>query len=164
MTTGVCMMALGGGSLAMGIWSMNIVGYLGSSREIPPGAFAAMIHRGDNSALTGLPWIIGMGALLGMIVVAVGLIRARAVPLWEPIVLIIAPFLVFFSSGGVVAGILTLPMVVVLIALATEVIRAQRAPAAAAPSSIDLTEGEMPAPRAGSESLSNGGRPRTTLS
>lgn len=163
MTTGACMMALGGGSLAVGIWSYTVVGYLGSDRAIPRDAFVALIHQGDNSPVTGLSWIIGMGALVGMIVAAVGLIRARVVPLWEPIVLIVAPVLVFLSSGGVVAGILTLPMVVVLIALAVEVVRVERAPAAAS-TSIDLTEGEMPAPRAGMEALTNGTRSKTTLS
>lgn len=154
MTTGACMVAVGGGSMALGIWAYGVVGYVGTSSGVPRSALVALLDKGDNSPVVGLSWILGAGALLGMIVVAVGLIRARAVPLWEPILLIVAPILTFFGGGGVLGAFLGLPLVIALVALAGEVVRAERT--AAAPGHIDLTAVgdaglEMPSPRRISE-------------
>ncbi len=153
MSTGACMIALGGGAMSVGIYTYVSVGFIGTGKGFPRNAFETLLDRGQNSAITGLPFVLGAGALLGMIAAAVGLIRARAVPLWQPIVLIIAPVLTFASSGGVLGAVLTIPMLVVLWALAFEVVRSDARPAA--PRSIDVTDGaQMPAPRSGSERTS----------
>lgn len=161
MTTGACMMALGGGSMAIGIWTYTAVGYLGTENGIDRGAMVSLLHKGNNSPVTGLAWLIGTGALIGMILAAVGLIRARAVPLWQPILLIIGPVLLFTSNGGGVAALLTLPLAIALIALAFEVVRGMRTSAAAP--TIDLTVADMPTPRHGAEATADGARPTTTL-
>ncbi|HSP38329.1 MAG TPA: DUF4386 family protein [Frankiaceae bacterium] len=140
MTTGACMIALGGGSLAVALWSYTVVGFLGTESSVPRAGFVALLDRGNHSALFGLAWVIGTGALIGMIVAAVGLIRARAVPLWQPILLIIGPVLTFFGGQGVVGGLLTLVLLIALVALAYEAVRAVRTEARSMPDRIDLTD------------------------
>jgi hypothetical protein len=159
MTTGASMIAVGGGSLAVALWSYTAVGYLGTASGVPRDGVISMLDRGQNSALFAVPWILGVGALLGMIVAAVGLIRAGSVPLWEPILLIVAPIVTFFSTDGVLGAILAVPLAVVLIALAYEVLRmGGRSAAPASPDHIDLTDSaevrDMPTPRAGAEPTS----------
>jgi MFS family permease len=164
MTTGACMVALGGGSLALALWSFTIVGYIGTEPGVSRIGFVSLLDHGDNSALIGSAWILGVGALLGMIVAAVGLLRARAVPRWQPMLLIVGPFLTFFGGTGVVDGILSLVLDVALIALAAEAIRAARSPGRT--DMIDLTEAqaatagtaEMPMPRETTEQSRIGGR------
>jgi hypothetical protein len=173
MTTGASMVALGGGSLALALWSFTIVGYIGTESGVPHDGFVSLLDHGDNSALIGSAWILGMGALLGMIVAAVGLLRARAVPRWQPLLLILGPILTFFGGSGVVDGILSLVLDVALIALAAEAIRASRG--AGRPGTIDHTDTidltdspathpatagstDMPAPREAAERADGGRR------
>ncbi len=157
MTTGASMMALGGGSIAIALWSYTVVGFLGTESGVARDAAVAMFDHGDSSLLFGAAWVIGTGALLGMIIAAIGLIRARSVPLWEPVLLIIAPVVSFFGENGVLGAALSIPLAIALIALAYEVLRmvgrsrTVAEPAAAGGGSIDLTEAGMPAPRQGVE-------------
>jgi MFS family permease len=159
MTTGACMIALGGGSLAVALWSYTIVGYLGTDDGVPRDGLVALFDRGNDSALFAVAWLIGVGALIGMILAGIGLMRARAVPLWQPILLIVAPFLLFVGGeDGLLSAVLTLPLVVALGVLAYEAIRVSRSPAAGsavppAADRIDRTDAEpgMPAPREGVE-------------
>jgi hypothetical protein len=154
-TTGACMVAIGGGSLAVAVWSYTIVGYVGTEPGASRVGLVSLIDHANNSILVGAAWILGIGALFGFVVTAIGLIRARTVPLWEPILLIVAAVLTFVSGQGTLAAVLTLPMVVALIALAYEALTADsRAPAATAPGVIDLSDpaaadAGMPAQREG---------------
>jgi len=159
MTTGACMLAVGGGSLALALWSYTIVGFLGTEKGVARDSAVAIFDHGDDSLLIGAAWILGIGGLLGMIVAAIGLIRARSVPLWEPILLIVAPVITFFGDDGVVGALLAIPLLIALLVLSYEVLRmvnmsrmAGPAPTAA-DGTIDLTAGEagMPAPRQGVE-------------
>lgn len=166
MTTGVSMMALGGGCLALGIWAYGLIGFVGTGKGVPRDGLVALLDKGNHSPIVGLSWMLGIAALLGMIVIAVGLIRARAVPLWQPILLIVAPVLSFVSGAGVVGAICGLPLLIAFVALAGEVWRAERR-TDAAPAQIDLTDAEvaMPSPRADRESTDVSDRtPRSSLS
>jgi hypothetical protein len=157
MTTGACMIALGGGSLAVALWSYTVVGYVGTESGVPRVGLVALLDKGNNSVLVGLAWVVGTGALLGMLAAAVGLIRARTVPLWQPILLIIGPVLVFFDGQGAGAAALSLVLDVALIALAYEAVRASRPVARS--EAIDLTD--MPVQREMSEQAGSG-RPVST--
>jgi len=154
MTTGACMIALGGGSLAVAIWSYNTVGFLGTDAKVNRDGVVSLFDRANDSFVVGLPWIIGIGGLIGMIVAAVGLIRARTVPLWEPILLIIGPVVAFVGGDGILGAILSLPLVIALIALAYEslllVRQRARAESMTGAGTIDLTQATgsgMPAQR-----------------
>jgi len=160
MTTGACMVAVGGGSLALALWSYTLVGFLGTETGVARDSAVAIFDHGDSSLLFGAAWILGIGGLLGMIVAAIGLIRARSVPMWEPILLIIAPIATFFGDDGALGALLAVPMLIALFALSYEVLRmvsmsriaADAAPAAAG-GTIDLTAADpgMPAQRQGVE-------------
>ena len=51
MTTGACMVAVGGGSLAMALWSFTVVGFLGTEKGVARDAAVAIFDHGDNSLL-----------------------------------------------------------------------------------------------------------------
>lgn len=160
MTTGACMLAVGGGSLSIALWSYTVMGFLGTESGVSRDAAVVMFDHGGGSLLIGAAWILGIGGLLGLIVAAVGLIRARSVPLWEPILLILAPVLSFFGEDGVVGALLGVPLAIALLALSYEVLRMpQSSTAGAAPATqadrIDLTGtgSAMPAQRPGVEPL-----------
>jgi hypothetical protein len=135
MTTGAAMIALGGGCLAVALGSFGIVGYVGTEAGVPRDGLIAFVDHADNSALFGALWVIGVGSLIGMIVCAIGLLRARTVPRWEAILLIVAPPLAFFGNSGVLGAVLGLPLIVALVALAYEIVRSPM------PAEIDLTDG-----------------------
>ncbi|MGI5186369.1 hypothetical protein ACQEVZ_60045 [Dactylosporangium sp. CA-152071] len=70
---------------------------------------------------------------MGMLVLAVALIRTRAVPLWQSILLIVAAIAAFGAPGGGVAGAVGhAPLAFVLVAFAVRLWRGSGAEATAA--------------------------------
>jgi hypothetical protein len=103
-------LAIVGGSLAV-LGSLIAIGDVMSQfvswQMIAHGAdraqMAALLHRFDNSAGVGVVFNVGgLSVLVGVVMLTVGLIRARAAPVWAAIGLSVATVLniVTFSSAS----------------------------------------------------------------
>jgi hypothetical protein len=86
----------------------------------------------DTQLAAGLGWQLMPLMIIGVILIGVGFIRARTVPLWLSIVLIVGSVLVTFSgAGGVMTFLLLLPWCVGLAGVAVVLWRRAAAPASA---------------------------------
>ena len=109
--------ALGAGTLMLGL----VIGML-----TPAHADLALrvATIGQTSGIGGLPFQLAPGLVIGPILVAVGLYRARLAHRWPAILLAIGTLPLFVSpSGGVLAAALHLPVCVAIAGLGLELWR-----------------------------------------
>jgi hypothetical protein len=103
-------------AVALGGWALTY--YVATDPVLDPGAATVLL---DRYATDGHTFGFGQpGSLMisiGTIVVAIGLIRSRVVPLWLPILSFATVLGTFLPSWGVVSLITNLPSAVVAIAL-----------------------------------------------
>ncbi len=136
LTTGAAMVGIGGMAMAMGAWSYVTASFLLTAPGVSPETGRQVFDVAYDSAVIGIPWMIGMSALVGFLVVAAGLLRVRAIEAWKGALLVVAPFLVFLSPGdGPLAVLANLPLLAALALVANRVRRVEDAPAAPAPAS-----------------------------
>lgn len=91
-------------------------------------------HVGRHSTFGGVPFFVGMLFLIGMLVLAAGLLRARVVPRWQAILLIVGVVTVGASnSPNGVAAFVGLPILVTSGLLASALVRSVTVLATAAP-------------------------------
>ena len=109
--------ALGAGTLMLGV----VMGMLTPGHA----ALAVQVARvGNGSGLGSLPFILAPGIVIGPLLVAVGLYRARLARRWPAILLGLAVIPVYLSpSSGALGAALHLPLCVAIAALSLEVWR-----------------------------------------
>jgi hypothetical protein len=113
----IAAVALGAGTLMLGV----VIGML-----TPAHADLALrvASIGQSSGLGNLPFQLAPGLVIGPILVAVGLYRARLAHRWPAVLLAIGTVPLFVSpSGGVLAAALHLPVCVAIAALGVELWR-----------------------------------------
>lgn len=122
MTTGAVLAcisatALGAGTLMLG----TVMGMLTPAHA----ALAVQVDQiGSHSSIGSLPFIPAPGLLIGALLVAIGLYRARLAPRWPAILLGISVIPVAVApSGGALGAVLHLPLCVALAALGVAVWR-----------------------------------------
>jgi hypothetical protein len=88
-------------------------------------ALATQVARiGNDSALGSLPFTLAPGIVIGPLLVAAGLYRAKAVPRWLAVLLGISVIPVYVApSAGVLGAVLHLPLCVALAGLGVQVWR-----------------------------------------
>jgi hypothetical protein len=112
--------ALGAGTLMLGV----VMGMLTPAHA----ALAVQVDQvGNNSGLGSLPFTISPGIVIGPLLVAIGLYRAKLAHQWPAILLGISVIPVFIAPrGGVVGAALHLPLCVAIAGLGREVWRSSR--------------------------------------
>lgn len=149
-TVGGLMMQVGGmlAAAAITIWTLAVT--VASYDSLNRTAMAQWDHTVNNSGASGWPWLGFIAFSAGGLVLGVGLLRARTVPIWQPILVMAGVVIVFFvnTSNNLASALTGLPLVVGLLALAWSISRL-REPAAMP--SIDLTQQEVPFPRTATE-------------
>ena len=91
---------IGCGGAALGAGDVMITLVMGSLVRHHPGTAATVVHIANNEPLLGLPFTLAPLLVIGFVVLGVALLRAKTVPTWEAILLIVGGLLVFVSSGG----------------------------------------------------------------
>lgn len=110
--------ALGAGTLMLGV----VMGML-----VPAHAsLAVQVDQvGNHSSIGSLPFTLAPGLMIGTLLVAIGLFRARLMRRWPAILLGISVVPVFVApSGGALGAVLHLPLGIAIAALGLEVWRA----------------------------------------
>jgi len=103
-------------AVTLGGWAMTY--YVATDPGLDAGAATALLDRfATDGHLFGFGQPGSLMISLGTILVAVGLIRARVVPLWIPIVSLITVLGTFLPSWGVMSLIANVPSAVVAIVL-----------------------------------------------
>lgn len=112
--------ALGAGTLMLGV----VMGMLTPAHA----ALAMQVDRiGNSSGLGSLPFILSPGIVIGPLLVAIGLYRAKLAHQWPAILLGIAVIPVFVApSAGVLGAALHLPLCAAIAGLGLEVWRSGR--------------------------------------
>jgi hypothetical protein len=112
--------ALGAGTLMLGV----VMGMLTPAHA----ALAVQVDQiGNNSGLGSLPFTISPGIVIGPLLVAIGLYRARLAHQWPAILLGVAVIPVFVApSAGVLGAALHLPLCAAIAGLGLEVWRSGR--------------------------------------
>lgn len=112
--------ALGAGTLMLGV----VMGMLTPAHA----ALAVRVAQvGNNSGLGSLPFTISPGIVIGPLLVAIGLYRAKLAHQWPAILLGIAVIPVFAApSAGVLGAALHLPLCAAIAGLGLEVWRSGR--------------------------------------
>ena len=107
--------ALGAGTLMLGV----VMGMLTPAHA---GLAMQVDGIGNNSSLGGLPFILSPGVVIGPLLVAIGLYRAKIAHRWLAILLGLAVIPVYVApSGGVPGAVLHLPFCVAIAGLGLEV-------------------------------------------
>ena len=145
-TTGAAMTAVGAFSMGATFWGFAVAARLLTADGVDRDAAAQILDEGNESAYVGIGWGVGMAVLLGLIVIGIGLLRARTVPQWLAALLIVSPFTAFFAGDDKVLSTLGwIPMIAAFALLAREVLSL---PVGAEPAArIDLTSEEPAAAR-----------------
>jgi hypothetical protein len=109
--------ALGAGTLMLGL----VIGFLTPAHA----SLALQVAQiGQHSGLGNLPFQLAPGLVIGPILVAVGLYRARLAHRWLAVLLAIGTVPLFVApSGGVLAALLHLPICVAIAGLGLELWR-----------------------------------------
>ena len=103
---------------------------------------------GNHYGVGSLPFILAPGLLIGAVLVAIGLYRARLAPRWPAILLGISVVPVFVApSGGALGAVLHLPLCVAIAALGVAVWRSGQPAAASRPRRACLPLAGRPIPR-----------------
>lgn len=124
LTTGAAMIGVGGLAMVAGATSYGMTAYLLTESGVATDAGRQVFDFAYDDTITGLPWAVGMGALLGFVVVGIALLRVRAIERWKAALLVVAPFVVFgVESDGWLSVLANLPLVVALAAVADRVRR-----------------------------------------
>jgi hypothetical protein len=112
--------SLGAGTLMLGL----VMGMLTPAHA----ALALQVDRiGMHSSIGSLPFTLAPGLVIGPVLVAIGLYRARLAHRWPAILLGVAVVPVFVApSGGLLGAVLHLPLCVALAGLGIEVWRSSR--------------------------------------
>lgn len=148
-TVGGIAMQVGGMLAGAGILMYSGAVYVASKPGLDRAAMAKWDVAANHSAATGWLFTGFFAFVLGGVVLGIGLLRARTVPIWQPILLMVGVVLVMVlqPDNSLLGTLVGLPLVVGLISLAWSV---SRLPAAATPT-VDLTEREVPFPRTAAE-------------
>lgn len=128
---GSTLAAVGAAGLAIGV---SIIGFTMGMLTAHDATLAQKVFDlASGDSFISLPFDLAPLFNVGMLVLAVALIRTRAVPLWQSILLIVAVIAAFGAPGGGVAGAVGhAPLAVVLIAFAHRLWRGNDAAATAA--------------------------------
>ena len=111
--------SLGAGTLMLGI----VMGMLTPAHA----ALAVQVAQIGQSGIGSLPFTLAPGLVIGPVLVAIGLYRARLAHRWLAILLGVAVVPVFVApSGGLLGAVLHLPLCVALAGLGIEVWRSSR--------------------------------------
>lgn len=141
LTTGAAMVGIGGLAMTAGSAAYGMSAYLLTESGVSPDAGRQVFEFAFDDTVASLPWIVGMSALVGFVVVGIGLLRVRAIETWKALLLIAAPFVVFaVDADGWLSAATNLPLLVALAAVADRVRRVDPEPAGSA---------DMPAQRSG---------------
>lgn len=148
-TVGGTAIQVGGMLAAAAIFMYTAAVYVAADRSLDRAAMAKWDHLAGNSAATGWPFMGFIAFSAGLIVLSIGLLRARTVAIWQPILVIVGSLLVFFvqPDNSLLGTLVGLPLVVGLLSLAWSV---NRLPSGSAPA-IDLTGADVPFPRTAAE-------------
>ncbi len=123
-TLGATLGALGGGALALAFASEAYLHALAADPSLDRAAMAQLLDRFDDSSaltllLAGFP-LAGLGTVLLMS----GLLRSRAVPLWQPALVLVGMVVSFGATPGLSWGpLLFAPAALGQLALASSVLR-----------------------------------------
>jgi hypothetical protein len=98
---GVGITALGAGDVMIGL-------VMGSLVEKHRDTAEALYRVADTEALLGLPFALAPIFVLGMVLLGIALLRARAVPTWLGVITIVGAVALPFSNGGGPRAFLTL--------------------------------------------------------
>lgn len=123
-TCGAALMVLGGGALAIGFGAEAHLLSVAADPSLDRNAVVALARLEEDSAavsllMAGFP-LFGLGTMLLM----AGLIRSRAVPRWQPVLVLVGTFTSFAAAPGSAIGpLLFAPSVLGYLALAASVAR-----------------------------------------
>jgi hypothetical protein len=109
--------SLGAGTLMLG----TVIGMLTPAHA---GLAMQVAQFGNNSSIGNLPFLLAPGLVIGLLLVAAGLYRARLANRWPSILLAIGAVALFAApSGGALAAALHLPICVAIAGLGIELWR-----------------------------------------
>ena len=99
-----------------------------SDPDLPREGMGQFADVASDSGYTVPPFAVGfLGIGIGLVLVGIGLLRARTVPLWMPALLVVGASTTFFSGGnGVALMLLTTSPLPVLLGFAAELARPRR--------------------------------------
>lgn len=125
-TIGTSLAAVGAAGLAIGV---STVGFTMGMLTAHDTALAEKVYDiASRDNFVSIPFDLSPLFSIGMLILAVALIRTRAVPLWQPILLIVAVIAAFGAPAGGIAGAVGhTPLAIALVALATPLWRNTRA-------------------------------------
>lgn len=119
-------------ALGLGVGNGMFGVVMGSLVPGHPDIARQVVSIASTAPAAGIPWLLAPALPVGLLVVAIGLLQARTVPLWLPIVLGIGGLLFFVSgAGGLVTMLLLVPMAVGIGGLGVAVLTGARARAGA---------------------------------
>lgn len=142
-TIGGVLAGIGAGFIAALAALFGLTAYFATATELDPAALAQyqFVMKQDPGAF--VLFFVFLLFPLGMLLLVVGLLRARTVPGWQPWLLLIATVVGFFSEGGVVGAAGGLPLVVALTMLALRLWQPHREPGTGVASHRSVTPAEV---------------------
>ena len=118
-TGGGIAMQVGMAAAASGMVLYASAIYVASDPRLDQTTMGRFQDIASKTSAIGWPFMGFMLFVAGAVVLGAGLIRARTIALWQPILLIVGAALVMVVSGnGIVAAVAGLPLVVALVSLA----------------------------------------------
>lgn len=115
-TAGAILVGCGGAALGAGDVMITLV--MGSLVQHRPDTASTMVHVANTEPLLGLPFTLAPLLVIGFVILGVALLRAKTVPAWQAILLIVGGLLVFLSpGGGLVAAAALTPLGAALVLL-----------------------------------------------
>lgn len=115
---GVLAMSVGGACMALGDLTHGAVAFA-LADHVEPAASLAIQEAFFENPVMGLLMVPSMLLPLGVVILAIGLLRSGAVPRWAAIVLLVSPLFVQAGLSGAIPGLLTgVPLVVGLAVVA----------------------------------------------
>lgn len=127
-TAGWFLTAVGGTSAAASLFLYGVVLHLVTDPSLDREAMGAVDQLGSDSVRIGVAFVVGfLGVAIGLLLLAVGLWRARTVPTWMAGLLGLGAVLTAFAYGqDQWASALLLSPLLVLVGLAVELVRSER--------------------------------------
>jgi hypothetical protein len=134
-TIGGVLAGIGAAGLAVGDAMITLI--MGTLAPADRALAARVFHLASNSSLAGAPFVLAPALFLGLILIAAALIRARGVPMWQPILIIAGGVVAFAAPSGKLPGALAnLPLAVAIIALGLQLLRQAHEPATPAATAV----------------------------
>ena len=150
-TTGAALAIVGGAALACVMYGYLAIGRLLTSGDVDRKEAITVLVLGEEDPVVLSFWLLGALALLGLLLMGVGLALGHVVPLWHSALLMAGPLLFFAPPNPPVVVLLWLPWTTGVVLLAPRLLRAPADEEVNSSSSDD--PGRPSSPTAGSDNV-----------